>query len=1389
MIPILATACLLATVIKFSLPQLPGAEWNSLNTRLADRLRLLHNDLAADTLTPAEAGSNFESILQDFFAEIPDFANNQNEQRSFARREPKLLDEARKIKNRLRRRAFRQSSSKEDRDMFHAALATYTHLKKRRDEQTCERNAQHEERCFKRNFWDYSKKIVKDSLYSRSATPTCSADTANDYFKSRYESPSSVDPSSLSWIPPLKNPISDFNTDPIRPKDVKNVLQRKSSHSSPGPDGIYYEHNQGPKTAPERYLTVIKCLEYLSSRGLSPLNPASISYLPVKKYLDVTMPVSVGEWRVLIGTFIRWRRKDMITDFSRNFSLDKRAKNVQSPEAFNSECNTSQTRSQCDGPDCDAVKESGSSCDVKSPGPNEVSHSESSCAENGGSPTANETNPVRDSSGIQNPDPRPWSEDTEDDKDIAINLMSPESPTKSSQISKTDQPEVGTSESYSNVHAAVPGETDRIKLDKEETSNSAPSGKEDQSSDLSPESRQDTTRNTEQTTPSIKKVTEYHGSPTYPVLGSGITSCEADAIKGNDCPDMTNILLLRSGDVERNPGPDNNPGSLTEFELYLLAEGMDPSDFRKVGLALGFTEAQLSRFERDKLGNSMQASYQMLYEWRKTVRESKERGILVNKLESIKMVKLADSVRKVFDPFFFYRPDLSRGGDYSAFKETSKHDVGSKVIRGDSPFRILLISSEVPAYQLLVSAAKPDVLPIVYEYNGSTIESLLEMLQATVGSHQARSIGLFTLGEDSVRIIREMAITAKMIEHPDIKNFWESFSQCIESAKEGGSMDFFAPLEATAGGHEMMSRLSSLLGLRLSSPATLSPTRFDYVTGEWLDTAHTRPNPSPHSLYFQAGPLQAWQALAGRVAEATTRCSEDLRGFFVQRREQLLHRVTGDVVLQELGEDGLSVCDQIMEALREALEELARHPDQPNPAAFLGETLLKVSGQPVPPQGMTNGVSDGATRQSKKMSGLKLASESQDDLSIGEDIEEEIEEEYDEGSEQELIKPTKSRSEPIQSKTFLRTHSKPSTMKQTFQSMQLTTPPGKTQSERRRALANEILDSERVYLRRLNIIHNVYFERLAAALRSNHAIIGQTNISLIFTDTNNILNVTRGLFEELKGRVESWSVQMCLGDCFIKFQSKLKAYTNFHNNYAIVLSTIDKCREQEPSFRAFLKQHDSSASSEMMTLDELLLGVAHHIHHYTRLLLAIHHATPDDHPDKEDLMTAIDTFRQLQDLIDQNKQRGERERVLKGLQKRIVGCPSLLEANRFLVQQLETVALMESVTQGKTSESKGPMKHVNDLCLFLFNDALVVTHEGSRHVPYTRRSETFYRFMVALSLTRLQVQDVPDSKYVQHAILLVSPKKRLLCSAEDYSSKVALLSILEETIRAALDVD
>nr|XP_054753518.1 uncharacterized protein LOC129259242 [Lytechinus pictus] len=109
---------------------------------------------------------------------------------------------------------------------------------------------------------------------------------------------------------------------------------------------------------------------------------------------------------------------------------------------------------------------------------------------------------------------------------------------------------------------------------------------------------------------------------------------------------MANMLLLRSGDVEPNPGPNTKLGDLSEHELYLLADGMDPSDLRMVGLALEFTEAQISRFKEDNIGNIMLATYKMLCEWLKTVRHEEAREILSNKLQDIHLVQLANSVLK-----------------------------------------------------------------------------------------------------------------------------------------------------------------------------------------------------------------------------------------------------------------------------------------------------------------------------------------------------------------------------------------------------------------------------------------------------------------------------------------------------------------------------------------------------------------------------------------------------------------------------------------------------------------------------------------------------------------------------------------------------------------------
>ena len=262
------------------------------------------------------------------------------------------------------------------------------------------------------------------------------------------------------------------------------------------------------------------------------------------------MPVSLGEWRVRIGTFMRRRRKkyDYNYFWRKLQNLIKQNKNAEPPkENNNPDCNISsptgssfdansspgntarrpassynvnlntaqtgpsdcdvsnircnancQTRSQCDGPEFDTVTERGFPCVVKKPGQNDVFHSESSCAENNGSSTANKINPVPDTNDVQITVPRPCVEDELDNRHITIN------PPESVQIRKTDQHEVVTSESYSHVPVAIACETDCIQIDEEETSNFAPSGIEDQLLGLLPKPRLDTTRNSDKTTPSIK---------------------------------------------------------------------------------------------------------------------------------------------------------------------------------------------------------------------------------------------------------------------------------------------------------------------------------------------------------------------------------------------------------------------------------------------------------------------------------------------------------------------------------------------------------------------------------------------------------------------------------------------------------------------------------------------------------------------------------------------------------------------------------------------------------------------------------------------------------------------------------------------------------------------
>lgn len=75
--------------------------------------------------------------------------------------------------------------------------------------------------------------------------------------------------------------------------------------------------------------------------------------------------------------------------------------------------------------------------------------------------------------------------------------------------------------------------------------------------------------------------------------------------------------------------------------------------------------------------------------------------------------------------------------------------------------------------------------------------------------------------------------------------------------------------------------------------------------------------------------------------------------------------------------------------------------------------------------------------------------------------------------------------------------------------------------------------------------------------------------------------VTRRLVEDLRSRVSNWGPQQCLADIFLQLSGKLKAYVNYTNNYPTILATLDRCTEQVPNFRAFLRRYEGTTEAKM----------------------------------------------------------------------------------------------------------------------------------------------------------------------------------------------------------------
>ncbi|XP_062586271.1 epithelial cell-transforming sequence 2 oncogene-like [Saccostrea cucullata] len=780
------------------------------------------------------------------------------------------------------------------------------------------------------------------------------------------------------------------------------------------------------------------------------------------------------------------------------------------------------------------------------------------------------------------------------------------------------------------------------------------------------------------------------------------------------------------------------------------------------------------------------------------------------------------------------------------FRTLSRTLPPTGIEEADHP-RVVFISSRVPAADLLVDAVLFGVIPVVYEYEGTTSEGLMMKLEKVLAGRRARSIGLFCHSEEpgELRLAHGCTVTMETLYRADIMDFFTKVCRRnILPTDQGGQFDVFVPLAASEPGLEILVQLSIKTELQFSSPTGIIGN-FNHVNSDWMiPYKEGRPAKTvqPPQVYFCQSKLDVWSHVADQAIEALASCKQHLGHFLEYTHRDIVSQLTGQLVFDVLGQSEIQGVNNVTSTLSEALVQLGKQENDVN--LVLGQYLLKkvalltssLQQSLVPAESYEDedeevtringhGQTEGQEEEVKADWGdiepedreienyyTQHHDHDSSDPPPLDDSSHQLDEENDDivkdRSLSETVRPPADMPEKAQMEQSEKEENRrqrqqknqrlvqqADNLRVTFGSMRLT---GKYERlsakqfhdhpEKRTPIAMEILSSEVEYNRTLQAVKKVYVDPLRAALNSNRAIASFQNVQIIFTDLLQLLDASSEMLADLKDRVAEWDpTHSCLGDIFVRFCTHLKLYTNFVNNYDVILQCIERTKEQTPAFRAFLKRHERIPATRMMTLPELLLLPGRRINEYVTLLSWFEVHTPSTHQDRADLADAIATLKVVNRHVQESKTRMDRDRKMIKLQKTILNCPSLLESNRYLIKQ-QDAANMRPPSNESTVPELRVYQHIEMLGLFLFNDALVVTRRTDKNFPFTRAREHTYMFESSLALSRLRVRDIPESKYIRYGFKLETPKRALHCAVETEEEKFNWISLLEQSIRSAIDI-
>ncbi|KAJ8315773.1 hypothetical protein KUTeg_007923 [Tegillarca granosa] len=294
---------------------------------------------------------------------------------------------------------------------------------------------------------------------------------------------------------------------------------------------------------------------------------------------------------------------------------------------------------------------------------------------------------------------------------------------------------------------------------------------------------------------------------------------------------------------------------------------------------------------------------------RRAQRTSLSETMALEKMSEKRMKELVDAEWYPQPRTTAKREDLS-GGAYLT-RTKGKQQLPTGVSQIENP-RVIFISSRVPAADLLVDAVNFGVIPLVYEYEGTTAEALALQLDEVLEGRYAQSIGIFchSIEPGELRLAHGCTVTLETLDVAETREFFESVCGHIVPKTNGGQFDVFVPLAASEAGLEMMIQLSVLTGVQFSSPTGIIG-QYNHVNSDWLLDYKEG---SPQKMYFCQSKLDVWANTADLAKEALDTCNQVLESFFDKTNRDIAAQLTGQYLLERAGVDDLTFTTQLQKS-------------------------------------------------------------------------------------------------------------------------------------------------------------------------------------------------------------------------------------------------------------------------------------------------------------------------------------------------------------------------------------------------------------------------------------------------------------------------------------------